>query len=93
MKRFILESTSHLSLADLELAYPHDSVRECDIAPSAFVTEAQERHCEGSGDEIEIDEPASMSEGADGVWIQAWVFVPGMGKEYVGPDLEEEKED
>lgn len=37
---------------------------------------AQARHCAHSGDEIEIDEGATLSEGEDGPWIQGWLFVP-----------------
>jgi hypothetical protein len=46
------------------------------IATDAEVAIARARHCEGSDDEIEIDEPAKASRGEDGTWVQAWVFVP-----------------
>lgn len=49
------------------------------LAPHATedeVDQARHRHCVGSDDEIEIDEPASVSRGEDGPWVQAWVFVP-----------------
>jgi len=48
-------------------------------APNATqeeVDQARHRHCLGSDDEIEIDEPARVSRGEDGPWVQAWVFVP-----------------
>lgn len=49
------------------------------LAPQATQEEiemARHRHCLGSDDEIEIDEPARVSRGEDGPWVQAWVFVP-----------------
>lgn len=49
------------------------------LAPQATqdeIDQARHRHCLGSDDEIEIDEPARVSRGEDGPWVQAWVFVP-----------------
>lgn len=40
------------------------------------VAAARNAHCVGSDHEIEIDEPAEVSRGEDGVWVKAWVFVP-----------------
>ena len=33
-------------------------------------------YCLGSNDDIEIDDVANISEGPDGAWVQAWVWVP-----------------
>jgi hypothetical protein len=86
MKRFIITTERHgPTMKGLRSAYPKSNIVQCSIAPDEFVQMAEERHCYGSDNEIEIDEPANMSEGEDGVWIQAWVFVPGIGSQYVGP--------
>jgi hypothetical protein len=39
----------------------------------ALIEKANEEHC---SDEIEIDDDAWFSEGDDGVWVQAWVWIP-----------------
>jgi hypothetical protein len=49
--------------------------------PEEFATDdeaatARARHCADSDNEIEIDEPARVSRGAEGYWVQAWVWVP-----------------
>jgi len=92
MKRFIIEYPDKKgpSLATVLKRAKATSGIACAIAPTEFVKAARQRHCHGSNDEIEIDVPANMSEGEDGVWIQAWVFVPGMGSAYVKPDWEQE---
>lgn len=96
MKRFIVEVQNnpdldvhtvkeaiarHLGIDDSNV-----SVTGTALATDDIVEAARERHCDGSDNEIEIDEPANSSHGEDGVWVQAWVFVPGMGDEYVDPD-------
>lgn len=53
-----------------------DSPRRELVATDDEVRQATLRHCVGSNDEIEIDEPARVSRGEDGPWVQAWVFVP-----------------
>lgn len=49
------------------------------LATAEEIQLATERHCYGSDDEIELDEPVDgtrVSRGEDGVWVAAWVFVP-----------------
>lgn len=93
MRRFIVEVAGEYTLEELQLVLtgvPTLNITECSIAPAEFVQAARERigrHWDG--DEVEIDEPANMSEGEEGVWIQAWVHVPGMGSQYVDPDADE----
>lgn len=36
---------------------------------------ATKQYAYGSDDNIEIDDDAKISEGEDGTWVQAWVFV------------------
>lgn len=100
MKRFIIEVEDDFDANAEELKNylmigqfgPVTSVRQTSIAPDEFVEAAIERHVRHSTDEIEIDSSADMSEGGDGVWINAWVFVPGLGSAYVDPELDEETE-
>lgn len=56
------------------------------IAADDIVAMARERHCEGSDNEIEIDEPANASYGEDGAWVAGWLFVPRVGPEYTSDD-------
>lgn len=44
-------------------------------ASSDEITAARNRHCTSS-EEIEIDEPAKVSQSDDGYWVQAWLWVP-----------------
>lgn len=37
---------------------------------------ARETYVEGSNDDIEIDDDALRSRSPNGVWVQAWVYVP-----------------
>ena len=37
---------------------------------------ARETYVEGSNDDIEIDDEALRSRSPNGVWVQAWVYVP-----------------
>lgn len=94
MKRFIVEVKNNpdLDVLTVKEAIAHHlgiddsnvSVMGTTLATSEIVEAARDLHC---CDEIEIDEPANSSHGEDGVWVQAWVFVPGMGDEYLDPDL------
>ena len=88
----IKQRLTKLELANDLLYLDEVHVTACSIAPDTIVQVAQVRHCYGSNDEIEIDTPANMSQGEDGVWIQAWVFVPRLGSTYV-PPVDEEEED
>lgn len=36
---------------------------------------ARKMYSEGN-DDINVDDDAKLSEGSDGVWVQAWVWVP-----------------
>ena len=36
---------------------------------------ARRIHCADSDGDIEIDEPARISRGADGIWVQGWLFL------------------
>lgn len=47
-----------------------------DYATDDEVKLARDRHCAGSDNEIEIDKPARASRGDDGMWVQAWVWIP-----------------
>lgn len=47
-----------------------------ELATNDEVIAAMQRHCAGSDNEIEIDTPARVSRGDDGIWVEAWVFVP-----------------
>jgi hypothetical protein len=99
MQRFTLEFPDNVEVGvdDILLAlHSHApewdekvTVDECDIAPDEFVEAARKRHCFGSSDQVEIDEPANMSEGDDGVWIAGWLFVPGVGSQYEPIDVYE----
>jgi hypothetical protein len=39
---------------------------------------AKHEYCHGSSNNVEIDDDENLkfSEGDDGTWVQAWVFVP-----------------
>ena len=45
--------------------------------PSPFLIEKARRLYQwGSDDNIEIDDEAETSEADEGIWVQAWVWVP-----------------
>ena len=41
-----------------------------------IITRARELYCQRSDNNIEIDDTPKLSHGDDGVWVQAWVWVP-----------------
>jgi len=45
-------------------------------ATQAQIDRARKVHAEGSNNNIEIDPDASISEGEEGFWVQAWVWLP-----------------
>lgn len=46
-------------------------------APEDLRQQAIDLHRDG--DEIEVDDDAAMSQGDEGAWVQAWLYVPGWG--------------
>lgn len=56
------------------------------FADEALLAQAREKYAAGSDDDIEIDELAPTSEGDEGVWVQAWVWL-----RY--PEVDEDAED
>ena len=51
------------------------------LAPDGLRDKAIELYCHGSDDNIEIDADAFVSEGEDGSWVSAWVWVPKEAEE------------
>lgn len=41
----------------------------------SLIDAARDIHAIPSGDEIEVDSDARISEGCDGTWVQGWLFV------------------
>ena len=37
---------------------------------------ARKRYANPSGDDIEVDDTPAFSAGDEGIWVQAWVWVP-----------------
>lgn len=47
-----------------------------DDATPAEIARARELYAEGSDDDIEVDDNAKASRADDGLWVQAWVWLP-----------------
>jgi hypothetical protein len=45
-------------------------------ADPILIEQARQRYQYGSDDNIEIDDEAETSEADEGIWVQAWVWVP-----------------
>jgi hypothetical protein len=46
------------------------------IASPELLAKAKAMYCEGSDNNIEIDDGAQISVANEGTWVQAWVYVP-----------------
>lgn len=63
--------------AMLEEALKEITEAEAAAAPEDLRQQAIDLHRDG--DEIEVDDDAAMSQGDEGAWVQAWLYVPGWG--------------
>lgn len=50
-------------------------------ADEALIARAREKYALRSDDNIEIDDHAFTSESDEGIWVQAWVYVPQVGED------------
>jgi hypothetical protein len=71
---------------------PHDAhsiedlirlVLDEDIATPEEIRAARDQYAMGSDNDIEVDDVALASRADDGVWVQAWVWLPSTDKEPV----------
>ncbi len=83
MSRRIIEAAKHLTNDcdapdDAEFAKALSQLAELVNDPDLYSTDreiqaARDRYAD---DDITVDEGACASRGEDGVWVQAWVFLP-----------------
>lgn len=45
------------------------------FADATQIQRARDEYAVGSDDDVEIDDPAVISEADEGVWVQAWVYL------------------
>lgn len=41
-----------------------------------LVDKARQAYCQGSSNNIEVDDDARLSQGDEGTWVQGWLWVP-----------------